>query len=175
MKVITQPEQVKYVEIGTSQPVTIDGYEWYVLARNMDKYLLMKKDRCEQGSSYRDENKWKDSPARNYLNGTFYRTLKTMKNTILDTTNECWNGTVSEQVTDKVFLCSHYDVSGLTNSESFKGSYTYGGFSIIDYAELSGILQNAVYTRDHVWIGGENTVGNGGATLQYLPMVWIQP
>lgn len=127
----------------TLQTATLDGIDWYVLARDGNKALLLSKDIQEERrfDEYPGgDNEWQDSEMRTYLNGDWL-TGKTNINahisqTTINTRKE-YNSEEFFTTQDKVFLLSEADVYGTINTNlssqkvAVAKDYTLGKVGVI--------------------------------------------
>ena len=111
------------IEPGTLKTATLDGIDWYVLARDGNKALLMSKDILEErsfdGTYPNGDNVWQGSEMQDYLNGTWLTGKSTINahvsQTTLNTRQE-YNSDEFFTTQDKVFLLSEADVFGKINT-----------------------------------------------------------
>ena len=72
--------------VGTTATATIDGIDWYVLAKDGNKALLWAKNPIGANRTFEGTtNVWKDSGIRTYLNGTLLETLTLLKTKVVET------------------------------------------------------------------------------------------
>ena len=137
---------------GSMETATIDGKDWYVLAREGNKALIWAKEMemtfGENGIGTFDgtasttnnnsgDNVWKTSDVREWLNDTYYNTsIPTLQNHVVETTiNTRKDFTSSEwiETQDKVFLLSEADLFGTFNYEATSEAkdYTYGTSQLV--------------------------------------------
>ena len=121
---------------GSMETAAIDGMDWYVLARDGNKALLLSKDILEERAFDADDNVWQGSDMQTYLNGEWL-TGKAVLNahaveTALNTRKE-FNSEEWDESRDKVFLLSEADVFGtFSNNEAAQDKdYTLGTAGII--------------------------------------------
>ena len=138
------------MEVGTLETVTLDGRDWYLLARDGNKALIWAKEMettfGENGKDVFDgtyevtnsgDNVWDTSSTRAWLNGTYLTSLSTLKSHVVETsitTRSEWNAT-DDWITssDKVFLLSEADLFGTHNrtATSEANDYTYGTSQLV--------------------------------------------
>lgn len=105
---------------GSSDTVTIDGAEFYVLAEKDGNALLLSKyllDDTRQFNTVNDTSSdhWWDSPLRDYLKDEWLPAHETLNKYAQETTITVWTtaqGTAAQSVQDKAFLFSAADVFG---------------------------------------------------------------
>ncbi len=109
-------ESIEAITPGSTDTVTIDGVEFYVLEKQDDQALLFAKGGVARMSFDSDSNIWQDSAVRAYLNGEWLDAHETLKMTAVKTTlhtrdndQETPNWIDTE---DRVFLLSQADVTG---------------------------------------------------------------
>ena len=120
---------------GTLQTATIDGIDWYVLARDGNKALLLSKDILEERAFDADSQLWQDSDTRTYLNGEWLTNKATLSahtvETTLQTRTHYWQKQWA-QTQDKVFLLSEADVFGTHNGQpADTQDYTFVGIGVL--------------------------------------------
>ena len=121
---------------GSLQTVTIDGADWYVLARDGNKVLMLPKDVLEKSRKFDSSSpKWETSEMRTYLNGEWLNAKTTIKAHVSETTINTrtnYNGDTFTETNDKVFLLSEADVFGTQNSKTAEvKDYTLGKEGVI--------------------------------------------
>ena len=145
---VTSPwdtEGIGDITPGTLQTATLDGIDWYVLARDGNKALLLSKDMQERRVFDDSDNVWRDSEMRTYLN-VEWLTGKTNINahvsqTTLNTRQE-YNSDEFFETQDKVFLLSEADVFGTINTNNIyekvavAQDYTLGRIGVIVPEEM---------------------------------------
>lgn len=104
---------IKNITPGSTTTVTIDEIEFYVLAKQGDQALLLSKNILEERAFDDNDNRWKDSEIRNYLNNEWLSGKSTLSQyavmTALYTIQE-YNSTDMDVTEDKVFLLSEADL-----------------------------------------------------------------
>ena len=108
------PELVK-VTPGSNQTVSIDGLDWYVLAREGNKALVIPQYAQEEMAFDDTDNVWQGSDIQTYLNGTWLDSKPTLKGHAQATTfytRKEFNSPDYIESTDKVFLLSEADAFG---------------------------------------------------------------
>lgn len=141
---------------GSTDTVTIDGREWYVLAKEDGKALIWAKEaemtfgtngKGEFNPSYTDGQvtpngyRWEGSQMQTWLNGEYLNSLTTLGSHLVETnitTREEYNAENWITSTDKVFLLSEADLFGTINKEatSDERDYTYGNSQLVTNIEL---------------------------------------
>ncbi len=181
-----------YEDIGTITPgsdttVTIDGIEFYVLAKEDGRAMLMTKDIQEEKAFDADSSRWQDSDMRTYLNSTWLNSKPTLQQHAVSTTiktRSSYNGSSFDTTSDKVFLLSEADVFGTQNNSSPRpDDYTYKGKKL-DAPGGSWIAKHQG-SEDWYWLRSPRTnsddvagVSNGGSSSSYdcyLTNVGIRP
>lgn len=117
---------------GSTDIVTIDGVEFYVLAKESNQALLLTKDVQEERAFDASDDRWMNSEMRTYLNGTWLNNHATLKTAAVTTTLHTiqeYTSTATDETQDKVFLLSEADVFGTNNGRSVTNTnlYTYNG------------------------------------------------
>lgn len=135
-KTVTVRPAVEYADSitpGSTDTVTIDGIEFYVLAKDTPKNqaLLITKDIQEEKAFDTDSPVWNGSDMQIYLNRDWLNSKTNLKLVAVDTTlhtRSTFDGEEFTESTDKVFLLSEADVFGTQNSQLAQPQdYTYGG------------------------------------------------
>ena len=120
---------------GTLNTATVDGIEYYVLARNGNNALLLTKDLQEERRFDGSSPKWETSEMRTYLNGDWLNAQTTLSQHTVKTTintRSTYNGTEFTATQDKVFLLSEADVYGTQNGSTAQAKdYTLGTEGVI--------------------------------------------
>ena len=135
-------ENVNSITPGSTTTVTIDGITWYVLAKDTvnDRALLLSQKILEERPFYSNgttnNNNWKDSTLRTYLNGAWLNAHTRVKANAVEVTlysqNQI-NNTALDTTQDKVFLLSQADVFGTWYNSNTDQTvtdtrlYTYNG------------------------------------------------
>ena len=148
---------------GTTSTVTIDGIDWYVLARDdtESRALLLSKDIVEQrvfhDKNTEGNNNWKDSTLRTYLNGKWLTAHPAVQAAAVEVTlysQHQINNAALDTTQDKVFLLSQADVFGTwyNNTEQTATDtrlYTYNGapLALGDKGELKVALNGSSAER----------------------------
>ena len=170
---------------GSTDTVSIDDREWYVLAKEDGKALIwakaMEKTFGTNGVGPFDDtdNMWFDdngndgqgrsSKVRTWLNETYLNSLDTLKDCVLETdikTRREFNVTGESDddwitTTDKVFLLSEADLCGKFNNTttSDERDYTYGTSTLVPNSEMrkdtSGTVRASYY-----WLRSPRTFKN---------------
>ena len=116
---------------GSADTVTIDGIEFYVLAKEENKAMLLTKDGQEKRAFDADSPVWEGSDMQTYLNGDWLNGLVTLKAAAVDTTFQTRSTSTGADFidsADKVFLLSEADVHGTQNKQPAQAQdYTYNG------------------------------------------------
>jgi hypothetical protein len=144
--------EVKAITPGSTDTVTIDGREWYVLVNDNDnnRALLWAKEMeatfGTNGCGVFDgtvmvensgDNVWETSSVRTWLNGTYLTDdLSTLQNYVVETaitTRSEFDGENWITTTDKVFLLSEADLFGTFSGRetSEEQDYTYGTSQLV--------------------------------------------
>ncbi len=123
--------QIGNITPGSADTVTIDSIEFYVLAKEDTKAMLITKDIQEKKVFDADSPRWQDSDLRTYLNGTWLNSKPTLQKYAVSTTiktRSTYDGSDFDTTNDKVFLLSEADVNGThNNSVAQADDYTYNG------------------------------------------------
>ncbi len=163
---VTSPwdtEGIGDIEPGTLKTATLDGIDWYVLARDGNKALLLSKDILEKrsfdGIYLNGDNIWRDSEMRTYLNGTWLSGKTTINAHVAQTTlntRQEWNSDEFFETQDKVFLLSEADVFGTVNTNlssekvAVAKDYTLGKVGVIVPENMRKALING--SGYHWWL-----------------------
>ena len=126
---------IRGVRPGSTETVTIDGNEYYVLASDNDEALLMAKDAETSLSSFTG---WNDSAIRTYLNGDYFNdkpilSALNVKHAVKTRRPESFENYTSTD--EKAFILTQADISGFTGDEDA---------SIDDYSAKQTILPNSI-------------------------------
>ena len=130
------------MEVGTLQSVTIDGADWYLLARDGNNALLLSKDILEQRQFDASAPQWATSAMRTYLNGEWLEgqaTLSAHAAEVTLNTRSTYDGGEEDftETQDKVFLLSEADVFGTQNGvTAVAKDYTLGVEGVIMPANM---------------------------------------
>ncbi len=131
--VTTVPEALAAIENitpGSTSTVTIDGIEFYVLAKQDDKALLFSKNILEERAFDSSDNRWMSSSMRTYLNGDWLSSKTTLSQYAVETelkTIQEFDSSSLDTTKDKVFLLSEADVFGSSGNVTVESShYTTG-------------------------------------------------
>ena len=135
---------------GTLETVTIDGRDWYLLARDGNKALIWAKEMeptfgtngkgtfsSTLGDTEDIDNVWDTSDTRTWLNESYLTsTLSTLQNYVVETnitTRSEYNAETWITTQDKVFLLSEADLSGTfgVTATSEAKDYTYGTSQLV--------------------------------------------
>lgn len=191
---VTVPDEIKEIATitpGTTDTVTIDGIEWYVLEKEEDKALLLSKDILEERAFDSADNRWSTSSMRTYLNNEWL-TGKAVLNqyavgTELKTIQE-HNSTAVDTTTDKVFLLSEADVFGTSGSVTVDDShYTISGTQLTapggswiaqhsganDWWWLRSPRSGGNYVADVNNNGGANSSDYNSTSGGVRPALWV--
>ncbi len=131
-------EDLPAMPVGTTATVTIDGIDWYVLAKDGNKALLWAKNPIGANRMFGGTtNVWKDSGIRTYLNGELLETLTLLKTKVVETeisTRTQYNASTWYTTIDKLFFLSEADLFGKHNNASVTSDqrdYTYGNSILV--------------------------------------------
>ena len=105
---------------GSATTVTISGEEWYVLAKEDGKALLLAKNVSGEARRFDSGVIWEGSEIQTYLNGEWLDSRPVLKELAEETTiytRSAYNADTTSFITslDKVFLLSEADVFGTQN------------------------------------------------------------
>ena len=116
---------------GSDTTVTIQNIEFYVLAKEGNKAMLLTKDAHGTHAFDTDSPMWEGSDLQTYLNGPWLNGYATLKAAAVETTfytRSTFDGQGFTKSTDKVFLLSEADVFGTQNNQPAQAQdYTYNG------------------------------------------------
>lgn len=146
--------QIEGITPGSTTTVNIDGTEFYVLAKENGRAMLMTKDIQEEKAFDADSPRWQNSDMRTYLNGTWLSSKPTLQQYAVSTTiktRSSYNGSSFDTTSDKVFLLSEADVFGTQNSSAAQADdYTYKGAKI--NAPGGSWVANYLGAADWYWL-----------------------
>ena len=152
------------IEPGSTDTATIDGREWYVLAKEEGKALIWAKEMektfgTNGGGRFAAAhgNVWRDSEPRTWLNSTYLNSLSTLKDSVVETeitTRSEYNATTWITTRDKVFLLSEADLFGTANNVATSDArdYTYGDGTSLLVPDAE--MRKCNNTDDYVRRGG---------------------
>ena len=180
------------IEPGTLQTATLDGIDWYVLARDGNNALLLSKDIQERRRFDDNDNVWETSEMQTYLNGDWLNgktNISAHVHPVTLTTRNEWNVDTFETSEDqKVFLLSEADLFGTQNGQTAVAKdYTLGKVGVIVPENMRVAQDNG---QNWLWWlrsprGGTNGVayvysggnaggsGYGTTTVGVRPALWI--
>lgn len=129
-------EGIGDIEPGTLKTATLDGIDWYVLARDGNNALLLSKDIQERRRFDDNDNVWETSEMQTYLNGDWLNgktNISAHVHPVTLTTRNEWNVDTFETSEDqKVFLLSEADLFGTQNGQTAVAKdYTLGKVGVI--------------------------------------------
>ncbi len=146
--------QIEGITPGSTTTVNIDGTEFYVLAKENGRAMLMTKDIQEEKAFDADSPRWQNSDMRTYLNGTWLSSKPTLQQYAVSTTiktRSSYNGSSFDTTSDKVFLLSEADVFGTQNGSAAQADdYTYKGARIT--APGGSWVANYLGAADWYWL-----------------------
>ena len=134
--------EIAKITPGTTTTVTIDGIPWYVLAKDTvnDRALLLSQNILEKRPFYENgtanNNNWKDSTLRTYLNGTWLTKHSAVASAAVEVTlysQHQIDSAALDETQDTVFLLSQADVFGtwynINTNQAVTDTqmYTYNG------------------------------------------------
>ena len=192
---VTSPwdtEGIGDITPGTLQTATLDGIDWYVLARDGNNALLLSKDIQERRRFDDNDNVWETSEMQTYLNGDWLNgktNISAHVHPVTLTTRNEWNVDTFETSEDqKVFLLSEADLFGTQNGQTAVAKdYTLGKVGVIVPENMRVAQDNG---QNWLWWlrsprnstnGVANVASVGGATNSYYyttsvgvrPALWI--
>ena len=165
---------------GSTDTVTLDGIEFYVLAKENDQALLLSKDILEKGTfggtiaarlivPDADWN-WSNRGLRTYLNDTWLPSKPTLNQYAVETTiytrEHNSSSSVYAETQDKVTLLTEADVFGTwAGSAAEAKQYTLGKEGIIVPEEMRIAQYDG--TADSYWLRSiqNNSVGNTAGSV----------
>ena len=157
---------------GTLESVTIDGADWYLLARDGNNALLLSKDILEQRQFDASAPQWETSAMREYLNGewlTGRTTLSAHVSEVTLNTRSTYDGGEEDftETQDKVFLLSEADVFGTQNGvTAVAKDYTLGVEGVI----MPTNMRVATYNGTAYWYWLRSTRGGSSNTCYVYPL-----
>lgn len=161
----TLKEAINNITPGSTTTVTIDGLEYYVLAKENDQALLLTKGVLSDKQTFGNSYIWRDSTLRTYLNGEWLESMPTLKTAAVQTditTRSSYNATDWITTQDKVFLLSEADVFGTIQGGKTASDqdYTYGNTPFVpDSIKTIGSsywLRSPNYSADSVSLFGSS-------------------
>lgn len=146
-------DTINAITPGSTDTVTVDGIEWYVLAKDTanSRALLLSQRILEKRPFGNNVSSWKNSTLRTYLNGEWLDKYHTVKTTAVEVTLYSQIGIYNAAVDttqDKVFLLSQADVFGTWYNSTADQAvtdtrlYTYNGAPLA--LKDNGTLKEAV-------------------------------
>lgn len=120
---------IKNVTPGSAKTVTVDGSQWFVLAKDGSKALIMSKGNLAASRAHNGQS-WDISKTRTYLNGEWLNSMPILSQKAISTSiyshtaeNDKWVVT-----NDRVFLLTEADVFGTYRGTPTNDArdYTYG-------------------------------------------------
>ncbi len=178
-------ENIGTITPGSTETVRIDGIDWYVLAKEDGKALILSKDSIGR-KAFGSTCAWKDSTLRTYLNGEWLESTTLLKEKAVQTdiTTRIWNTSDFDTTQDKVFLLSEADLFGTYNygkEDTDSKDYTYNGQVIVPNIEIRS-------SNDTVWLrspagatlaamcGGTGTINSNNVAHDHgvRPALWIK-
>lgn len=185
-------EGIGDIEPGTLKTATLDGIDWYVLARDGNNALLLSKDIQERRRFDDNDNVWETSEMQTYLNGAWLNgktNISAHVHPVTLTTRNEWNVDTFETSEDqKVFLLSEADLFGTQNGQTAVAKdYTLGKVGVIvpenmRVAQDNGQnwlwwLRSPRYSTRHVayvdFNGNANLDSFGTTPIGVRPALWI--
>lgn len=158
-------EDLPNMPVGTTAYATIDGIEWYLLAKDGNKALLWSKNSIGGNITFGSTSVWKDSTIRTYLNGEFINGLTLLKDKAASTaltTRTQYTASTWETTNDKVFFLSEADLFGTNNgtSTSDPKDYTIGNNILVPDIEMRK-FNGASYA----WLRSPANIVNPGVAI----------
>lgn len=163
--------------------VTIDDIDFYVLAIDKadNKMLIWTKEMLPKAMAFNSTQNqiWRDSPIRTYLNGDWLNEHPKLKTRAVQTslaTRPAYNSNTTTflTTTDNVFLLSEADLYGTFNygaSTAVANDYTYQGKKLPiseDMRKCSPCTDPNAYEDKRYWLRSPATNSNGIGAV-YLP------
>lgn len=181
-------EGIGDIEPGTLKTATLDGIDWYVLARDGNKALLMSKDIQERRRFDDNDNVWETSEMQTYLNGDWLNgktNISAHVHPVTLTTRNEWNVDTFETSEDqKVFLLSEADLFGTQNGQTAVAKdYTLGKVGVIVPENMRVAQDNG---QNWLWwlrsprtgpngVAVVNSNGNAGSPSYYATSIGVRP
>ena len=185
-------KSVASITPGSTKTVTIDGIEWYVLAKEDNRALIYSKKVLERRIFDSSSNKWSTSETRTYLNGDWLSSKTTLSQKAVAKTiytRTSYDATTWDTTNDKAFLLSQADINGTQDgtATSEVKDYTMGKVETILPEELQattlGSMAYPYWTRtpvDRDLLAAANTSGGAGLRTHYAntscgmrPALWV--
>lgn len=161
---LIEMEYIPYIEIGSTNKASIDGYHWYVLAQDGDKYLLWTQENITDNSvkypmgvskldAYKTYGDYRCSIWNQYYTLNYKTLFPTLSQKTIPTTltSYNWSTNVPVSYTAYAFLLSEADYLGtdiLTNAAP-STYYTYNGQKIVSSAIMQDTGLDYVWTRTY--------------------------
>ena len=129
--------EINAITPGSTDTITIDDIEWYVLVNQDNQALLLSKDILEPRQFDASSPQWATSAVREYLNGEWLSAQTTLSAHAVETTintRSTYDGGEEDftETKDKVFLLSEADVYGTFNGgTAIAKDYTLGVEGVI--------------------------------------------
>ncbi|MGN0537319.1 MAG: DUF6273 domain-containing protein [Acutalibacteraceae bacterium] len=171
-------DNLEEMPIGTTKTVTIDGVQWYVLAKENGRALIWSKNIVGNlqafTSSGSDTAPWSSSSARATLK-TWLSNTTVLKDKAIETditTRDPGNTSAWITTSDKVFMLSEADVFGTFSGSATTNSkdYTYGNQKLVTDSDM--IKSNQSYWLRSGYgnkIAAVTSSGARGDNYYYMP------
>lgn len=160
--VCTQFEYIPYIQVGSTEKVYIDGYHWYVLAKDSSKYLLWsyenissnnQKWKLDSDTSY--VGKWVCYQGSNWdvgFNAENLVVIPTLRKHMVQTELTTWGWNLSggpdytlHTYTTGVFMLSDADIMGTNGFYTYDAKeYTYNKQVLVTKDMMREIYANGV-------------------------------
>lgn len=188
---VTSPwdtEGIGDITPGTLQTATLDGIDWYVLARDGNNALLLSKDIQERRRFDDNDNVWETSEMQTYLNGDWLNgktNISAHVHPVTLTTRNEWNVDTFETSEDqKVFLLSEADLFGTQNGQTAVAKdYTLGKVGVIVPENMRVAQDNG---QNWLWwvrsprtntnsVAIVDSNGNASYNIYYTTLIGVRP
>lgn len=177
---------------GSMATVTIDGVEWYVLAKDNGRALLWSVDPVGEAREFGSYLSWEQSTVRSYFNDAWLPTNSVLNQVAVETDISTRVKTgIEDWITtqDKVFFLSEADLFGTFNGKATTDArdYTYGNQVLVPNIEMrkfdNRIAGSYAWTRNVIDTNNSVIVlqSNGTRYSQYQhsdsgcrPALWVK-
>ena len=179
-------EDIDTITPGSTETVNIDGIQWYVLAKDDGKTLILSKESLKEVDiDTQSSLDWENNKMRTYLNGVWLSDKALLREKVVSTdiTTRIYGTDEFVTTQDKVFLLSEADIfdshsGGKTPTDS--RDYTYNGKKIVSNTLAS--YENWLRSQyDEQFLPVWTSVGSlsyakphGNSGVGMRPAMWIE-
>ncbi len=164
---------------GVSSLVSINGVDYYKLAQDDDKVLIISKDSVGLRQFDSTTHIWRDSAIRSWLNGEYYNSFDSeLQERIVSSTIKTYEPASAAMVetNDSVFLLSWVDYADLSAYDATNHQdYTVGSSGIYIQQVEGQWVRSAHHdgNPDYVWRNAVYTNGAPSQEKDIIPAMWI--